>query len=358
MRRIDVALGSRSYPIYIAGGLLNDLGAYLSEMPLGKKVLLITDTHVDPLYGEKARDTLARAGFQVAAVRVPAGENSKTLDQAAKLYDTAFGHGLDRSCPVVALGGGVVGDLAGFVAATYMRGVPFVQVPTTLLSQVDSSVGGKVAVNHPRGKNIIGAFYQPRMVLVDVDTLQTLNARELRAGLAEVIKYGVIWDEEFFAWLEENSSGVLNLEPAALEYVIETCCKIKAAVVEQDETEQGRRAILNYGHTIGHAIESLSGYGTYLHGEAVAVGMVLEARLALNKDLLTIDEAARITRLLSQVGLPVSLPQGLAAGDMIKSMYFDKKVTENKLTFALPVNIGGCRVFQGLSESEIKQALD
>lgn len=357
MREIDVALGSRSYPIYIAGGLLNNLGAYLSEMPLGKKVLLVTDTNVDSLYGDKVRNLLEQAGFQVAVVRVTAGENAKTLEQAAGLYDTAFNHGLDRTCPVVALGGGVVGDLSGFVAATYMRGVPFVQVPTTLLAQVDSSVGGKVAVNHPRGKNIIGAFYQPKMVLIDVDTLQTLNARELRAGLAEVIKYGIIWDKEFFAWLEENSSRVLHLETAALEYVIETCCKIKVAVVEQDETEQGRRAILNYGHTIGHAIESLSGYGTYLHGEAVAIGMIIEARLARNRNLLTDDEVTRIIQLLSQVQLPVSVPRELTAKDMIKSMYTDKKVTESKLTFALPVSIGYCKVFQGLSESEIEQVL-
>ncbi|WP_333870588.1 3-dehydroquinate synthase [Desulforamulus putei] len=357
MRNINVALGSRSYPIYIANGLINDLGTYLSEMPLGKEVLLVTDTNVGPLYGQKVADVLLRAGFQVAVAQVPAGESTKTLDQAARLYDMAFDHGLDRTCPVVALGGGVVGDLAGFVAATYMRGVPFVQVPTTLLAQVDSSVGGKVAVNHPRGKNIIGAFYQPRAVFIDVDTLTTLSLRELKAGLAEVIKYGVIWDKEFFAWLEENITRVLNREADALGYVIETCCIIKAAVVEQDETEQGRRAILNYGHTVGHAIETLTGYGTYLHGEAVAVGMVLEAQLARKMGLLEEEMVIRIQNLVSSIQLPVSLPTGLSINDMIKSMYTDKKVTQSKLTFALPTSIGVAEVIRGVTESEIFSTL-
>ncbi|SHE60339.1 3-dehydroquinate synthase [Desulforamulus putei DSM 12395] len=357
MRNINVALGSRSYPIYIANGLINDLGTYLSEMPLGKEVLLVTDTNVGPLYGQKVADVLLRAGFQVAVAQVPAGESTKTLDQAARLYDMAFDHGLDRTCPVVALGGGVVGDLAGFVAATYMRGVPFVQVPTTLLAQVDSSVGGKVAVNHPRGKNIIGAFYQPRAVFIDVDTLTTLSLRELKAGLAEVIKYGVIWDKEFFAWLEENITRVLNREADALGYVIETCCKIKAAVVEQDETEQGRRAILNYGHTVGHAIEALSGYGTYLHGEAVAIGMVMAARMAVSQGLFNLADCQRIENLIRAIGLPTDMPEGINPHEVLASIYHDKKVIMNKLVFVLPKEIGHVGIFKDVHEKDVLHVL-
>jgi len=357
VRTVPVALGNRSYDIVIGNGLLNDLGIYMSQLQLGSKVLLVTDTNVGPLYGKKVLEVLTRANFQVTMVEVPAGETTKTLEQAARLYDAAFDHELDRSSPVVVLGGGVVGDLAGFVAATYMRGVPFIQVPTTLLAQVDSSVGGKVAVNHPRGKNIIGAFYQPKMVLIDLDTLKTLALRELRAGLAEVIKYGVIWDADFFAWLEENMAKVLNREPEALGYVIETCCKIKAAVVEQDETEQGRRAILNYGHTVGHALESITNYQRYLHGEAVAVGMVLEAHLACETGLLAKEIVIRIQNLVSSIHLPVSIPTGLSIDDMIKSMYTDKKVTQSKLTFALPTSIGVVEIIRGVTESEIFSTL-
>lgn len=357
MRTIPVALGNRSYPIHIASNLLCRLGELMVEMSLGKKVLLVTDSNVGPIYREKISALLGQAGFQVSLAVMPAGEGSKTLAQAERLYDAAFHAGLDRSCPVVALGGGVIGDLAGFIAATYMRGVPFVQVPTTLLAQVDSSVGGKVAVNHPRGKNIIGAFYQPRLVLIDVDTLETLGQRDIKAGLAEVIKYGVIWDKDFFSWLEENMTKILALENSAIEQVIETCCRIKTEVVEQDETEQGRRAILNYGHTVGHAVELLAGYGVYLHGEAVSIGMVAEARLAQNLGLICQEESSRISNLLTSVGLPVDLPPGLNQDQMIDSMYTDKKVTESKLTFALPEGIGRASVYKGVAEAKIRKLL-
>lgn len=357
MRTIPVTLGDRSYSIYIKDNILGRLGDLLQGLPLGKRVLLVTDTNVGRLYGTKVADILHQSGFQACLVEIPAGEGAKSLEHAAKLYDSAFACGLDRSCPVLALGGGVVGDLAGFVASTFMRGVPFIQVPTTLLSQVDSSVGGKVAVNHPRGKNIIGAFYQPRMVLIDVSTLRTLNDREIRAGLAEVIKYGIIWDSQFFSWLEKNIDPLLNLEAGALEYVIETCCRIKAEVVEQDETEQGRRAVLNYGHTVGHAVELLEGYGTYLHGEAVAIGMAAEARLALNLGLLSVEEAERIDNIIKACGLPVEIPRGLQPEPMIKSMYTDKKVTGGRLTFALPRGIGQSEVFKGISEAQIEKIL-
>ncbi|GAB6156850.1 3-dehydroquinate synthase [Desulfotomaculum varum] len=357
MRKINLALGERSYPIYLEDEGLDHLGYYLQQLPLEKKALLITDSNVYPLYGEKVAAVMRQAGFQVAVARVPAGEHAKTLEQAARLYDLAFDAGLDRSCPVVALGGGVVGDLAGFVAATYMRGVPFIQVPTTLLAQVDSSVGGKVAVNHPRGKNIIGAFYQPRLVLIDVATLQTLPVRELKAGLAEVIKYGVIWDREFFQWLESNGGRLLALDRAALQYVIETCCRIKAAVVEQDETEQGRRAILNYGHTVGHAVEALTRYGAFLHGEAVAIGMVIAARMAVQQGLLSRQDYHRIKHLIALTELPVELPADLDYRDILQSIYHDKKVTGDKLVFILPEQIGRVGIYRDVDEKSVMRAL-
>ncbi|ABO49556.1 3-dehydroquinate synthase [Desulforamulus reducens MI-1] len=357
MGTIQVDLGNRSYPIYIASAILDKIGTYLSEQPLGKKVLLVTDQQVAPLYAPRVIESLKNAGFKVAVAEIPAGEPSKTLEQASRLYDLAFDHALDRQSSVIALGGGVVGDLAGFVAATYMRGVPFIQIPTTLLAQVDSSVGGKVAVNHSRGKNMIGAFYQPQMVMIDVATLQTLPERELKAGLAEVIKYGVIWDGSFFTWLEKNYSRILNLDTTALEQVAETCCKIKASVVEQDEREQGCRAILNYGHTVGHAIESLSGYGTYLHGEAVAMGMISAARLALNEGILSQQDFERIYRLISAVGLPTELPRGLGPQDIIDSMYHDKKTVLGKLVFVLPRSLGQVDIFKDVKEADILAVL-
>ncbi|AEG61325.1 3-dehydroquinate synthase [Desulforamulus ruminis] len=358
MRTLGVVLGNRSYPIHIGSNLLKKLPELLAPLTLGQKVLLVTDTNVWPLYGQQVETVLLEAGYRVTTERVPAGETTKTLQQAERLYDAALGQMLDRTCPVVALGGGVVGDLAGFVASTYMRGVPFIQIPTTLLAQVDSSVGGKVAVNHPRGKNMIGSFYQPKGVIIDVHTLQTLNDRELRAGLAEVIKCGIIWDAAFFAWLEEHLTGLLQRNPELLARVVEICCQIKAAVVEQDETEQGRRAILNCGHTIGHAVEHQSGYGTYLHGEAVAIGMNIEARLARNLGLLTPGEAERIQGLLLRAGLPVELPADRRALEMLQSMYADKKATGDQLTFALPAGIGACKVIRGLDELEVKKVLD
>lgn len=353
MRTVIVALAKRSYPINIGSGILQELPEQLAPLSLGQKVLVVTDSQVGPLYGPRVKELLAGAGFSVAMVQIPAGETSKTLEQAAQLYDAAFSFGLDRKCAMLALGGGVVGDITGFVAATYMRGVPFIQVPTTLLAQVDSSVGGKVAVNHPQGKNIIGAFYQPKLVQIDVATLQTLNTRELRAGLAEVIKYGVIWDGEFFSWLERNHTKLINLDPEALAYAIETCCQIKAAVVEQDETEQGKRALLNYGHTLGHALEALSGYGTYLHGEAVAVGMVAAARLAVQRRLMLREDYLRIKELIAKVGLPVEIPQGISAEEVLPKMYQDKKAFQNKLVFILPEAIGQAGIYQDVQDSEV-----
>lgn len=353
MSEITVQLGGRSYPLIIGSGVLDQLGRRLARLNSGKTVLLVTDANVAALYSRQVQQILTGAGFQVTEAVIPGGEESKSLDQAAWLYDRAFTAGLDRQCPVIALGGGVVGDLAGFVAATYMRGVPFIQVPTTLLAQVDSSVGGKVAVNHPRGKNIIGAFYQPRLVLADTDTLPTLDRRNLQAGLAEVIKYGVIWDESFFAWLEQHIDAALAMEADVLAAIIEQCCTIKAAVVAQDETEQGVRAILNYGHTVGHALEAISHYERYLHGEAVAIGMAAAARLAQGQGLLSEAQSRRIERLIAAAGLPAAVPQEYAAGDLIKLMYQDKKVCNHKLTLVLPTTIGAVQIDRDFPEQQL-----
>lgn len=352
---IYLDLGDRSYHIYVGSGLLARLDAYMKDLPLGRRVLLVTNPTVHSLYGELVEAILTGAGYQVIPASVPDSEESKSLDVAGQLYDTAYLEELDRHSVVIALGGGVVGDLAGFVAATYMRGVPFIQLPTTLLAQVDSSVGGKVAVNHPRGKNIIGAFYQPRLVVADMNVLATLEARELKAGLAEVIKYGVIADGAFFAWLERNLEQLLVMEPEALARAVATSCEMKAAVVQEDETEKGRRAILNFGHTLGHAIEALTGYNTYRHGEAVAIGMVAESRLASIMGLLPPAQAQRIEDLVKKAGLPVQIPGQLSADELLASMGRDKKVLDGQYTFALPVQIGRAEVFRGIPGELLRQ---
>lgn len=357
MARVDVDLGTREYAIHIGSGVLQNLANAMQTLPTGRRLLLITNPVVQKLFGKTLQDALEGVGYEVIVGEVPEGEEFKTLSQAAVLYDLAFTHGLDRQSLVVALGGGVIGDLAGFVAATYMRGVPFVQIPTTLLAQVDSSVGGKVAVNHPAGKNIIGAFYQPLAVFSDLDTLSTLDAREIRGGLAEVIKYGVIADRVFFQWLEEHMEQVLQLEPKALEYVVEKSCSIKAQVVQEDETEQGRRAILNFGHTIGHAVETLTGYTAYRHGEAVSIGMVLAARLAVRMGFLTADKALRIEQVLTKASLPVALPKGLEKRKILDLLRHDKKVISDSLTFVLPTDIGSVCLEKDVPESEIIQVL-
>ncbi|MHB1041514.1 MAG: 3-dehydroquinate synthase [Eubacteriales bacterium] len=350
MEMIKVDLGTRSYPIYIGSGILTGLGKLLGKLSVGKKVLLVTNSNIRRIYGGMAEQSLAGAGFLVSVGEIGDGEEHKTLATAERLYDQSFTAGLDRTCPVIALGGGVTGDVAGFVAATYMRGVPFIQAPTTLLAQVDSSVGGKVAVNHPAGKNIIGAFYQPRLVLADVTVLRTLPPRELRSGLAEVIKYGVIWDEMFFSWLEENIGALLAGEPDALVYAVRESCRAKALVVEQDETEGGLRAILNYGHTVGHAVEVLTGYGRCTHGEAVGIGMVAAARLAEALELLDRCECARIEALVRGAGLPVEIPGELTTRDLLQCFYHDKKVTGGRLTFVLPERIGKVIIKRDLDE--------
>lgn len=357
LRKLSINLTNRHYDIVIGYGLLERLVELLAPLNLGQRVLIVTNSKVKQLYGIKLLHSLQQAGYRAMTVEVPDGEQAKTLAEAEKIYDLMFRHHFDRRCPVLALGGGVVGDLAGFVAATYMRGVPFIQLPTTLLAQVDSSVGGKVAVNHPRGKNIIGAFYQPQLVVTDTATLTTLSKRDLLSGLAETIKTAIIQDGALFTWLEQNKGPVLQLDATALGHLIEVCCSIKATVVEADEREQGIRAILNYGHTVGHALETLCGYGTYRHGEAVAIGMVVEAKIAEALQLISPQTVLKIERLIAALGLPTKLPRELTGEEIVAAMYSDKKVQGGKLTMALPTEIGHAVVHRNLPDRVVLEVL-
>lgn len=355
MESLRVKLGERSYRILIGFANLGRLGIYLRPLNLARHLCLITNTTVGRLYGGRVQSALTDAGYAIGYYELPDGEEFKTLQSAAVIYDHMVSTGMERGSAVVALGGGVVGDLAGFVAATYMRGVPLVQVPTTLLAQVDSSVGGKVAVNHPQGKNLIGSFYQPRLVFADLQTLGTLPERELRAGMAEVIKYGFIWDSTFFVFLEQHLGQLLELETEVLIETVRRSCAIKAEIVTRDEREQNLRIILNFGHTIGHALESLTDYQVYRHGEAIAVGMVVAATLAVNRGSLAVSDKERLTSLLRRTGLPVSFPYPVLK--VLGLLPHDKKVLRGKLRFVLPVSIGQAEICSGIENDEIMAAL-
>ncbi|WP_068781739.1 3-dehydroquinate synthase [Paenibacillus sp. GM2] len=357
MRTLEVDLGDRSYPIYIGGGLLEQAGAYFERHGLTKKspVLIVTDTHVAPLHLQKVEASLQSSGYRTIHHIVEAGEPSKSLAVFEEVMTTAIESGLDRKSSVVALGGGVVGDLAGFVAASYMRGVNFIQMPTTILAH-DSSVGGKVAVNHRLAKNMIGAFYQPEMVLYDVSSLQTLPDREVRAGLSEMVKHGLIWDQQFADWCGDNAGKLLSLDTEALEYGLIQGCEIKAKVVAADEREQGLRAILNLGHTLGHAIEATGGYGEYLHGEAISIGMAAAALIAVHRG----REAAlyeRTVELLRGFGLPTAMPEHLEEEQLISAMMHDKKFTENKIVFVLPVQLGKVEIVSDVTLDEVRRVI-
>jgi 3-dehydroquinate synthase len=336
---LEVALGSRSYPIHVGSGLLTGIGEGLQKIHFPHRVAVVSNPLVAGLYSEAVTSSLQQAGFDPRLILVPDGEDNKNLSTLERIYDQLIEQRFDRGCGLLALGGGVIGDMAGFAAATFLRGIPLVQVPTTLLSQVDSSVGGKTAVNHPRGKNLIGAFYQPQLVVIDVATLQTLDPREVSAGLAEVIKYGVIRDATFFAWLENHQELLRQGDPAALIYAIKKSCQIKADIVEIDERENSIRAHLNYGHTFGHAIENLAGYGQWKHGEAVAVGMVVAAKIACNKGLCGTDDVVRLEHLLRSVNLPV-VPPDYSLTAYVDAMLRDKKVKQGALTMVLNQGIG------------------
>lgn len=351
MRVVQVPLGDRSYSIQIGNDLLPQLGAKCRRLGLAARCAVITDAHVAPLYADVVLRSLTQAGFAPVLITVPAGETAKRLKTVEACYAQLAAQRLERKSFVVALGGGVVGDLAGFVAATYLRGLAFVQVPTTLLAQVDSSVGGKVGVNLAAGKNLVGAFHQPRLVLADLGTLATLPVREFRAGLAEVIKYGIIHDAAFFRRLERDFVRLLKREPKTLAAVIARCCEIKAEVVGQDETESGLRAILNFGHTIGHGLEAISRYGVYLHGEAIAIGQVAAARLSQGLLDLPAADVARIESLFELAGLPTRVD--LTATQMralLAAMRLDKKVSGGEVKFVLAEQIG--RVRHGLPVPE------
>jgi 3-dehydroquinate synthase len=359
VRTVKVPLGSRSYAIHIGPRLLASLGPACARLKLGHRCAIITDANVGPRFAKSAVRSLARTGFEAVLIVVPAGETAKSLKTVQRCYDQLAAHRLERKSFIVALGGGVVGDLAGFVAATYLRGIAFVQVPTTLLAQVDSSVGGKVGVNLKAGKNLVGAFYQPRLVLCDLETLRTLPDREFRAGLAEVIKYGIIHDAPLFARLERNMAKVLRRDPEALAGTVARCCQIKAKVVGQDEIESGLRAILNFGHTIGHGLEAISGYGRYLHGEAIAIGQVAAARLSAKLLGLPTSDVERITNSFRRAGLPTHVRLRQAQRQQLfTAMRLDKKVSGGEIRFVLAERLGKVVWGQRVPDSLIAEVLD
>jgi 3-dehydroquinate synthase len=358
VRTVHVDLANRSYDIWIGKGLLPLLGQRCAGLELGRRCAVISDRNVAPRYGKLALESLRDAGFEPVLLTVPAGETAKSLKTVQGCYNELAAHRLERKSFVVALGGGVVGDLAGFVAATYLRGVPFVQVPTTLLAQVDSSVGGKVGVNLKAGKNLVGAFHQPRLVLCDLDALKTLPMREYRAGLAEVIKYGIIYDARFFAALENGMGKLLKRDASLLARVVARCCEVKAEVVGQDETENGLRAILNFGHTIGHALEAISHYGQYLHGEAISIGQVAAARISAQVLGLPAEAVERICRCFKAAGLPTGMKLNAAARrQALAAMQLDKKVSGGEVKFVLARKIGQVEFGQKVAPALLSEAL-
>lgn len=356
MEKVTVSLAERSYPITIAENLFDDPNIF--PLKANDHVLIVTNETLAPIYLEQISHTLAQKNIKVDSVILPDGEQYKTLDTLNTVYTALLEKRYNRDATLIALGGGVIGDLTGFAAATYQRGIRFIQIPTTLLSQVDSSVGGKTAVNHPLGKNMIGAFYQPASVIVDTHSLSTLPKRELASGLAEVIKYGIILDHGFFVWLENHIDDLLALKSDALEYCIRRCCEIKADVVSIDEHEHGLRALLNLGHTYGHAIETEMGYGVWLHGEAVAIGMLMAATTSEKLGLMHPDDVLRIKTLLLKAGLPTQAPQEMTAESYLPHMLRDKKVLAGQLRLILPIAIGRAEVKTGIDHNVILSAIN
>ncbi|HLH76528.1 MAG TPA: 3-dehydroquinate synthase [Candidatus Binataceae bacterium] len=356
MPSFDVQLGARSHPVHVAAGLLARLGQLAAGVGLAGRCVIVTDYTVGALYLKTVEAALKGAGFDPAVIRIAPGEASKSSAGLGRIYDGLIEAGLDRSHAVFALGGGVVGDLAGFAAATYLRGVPLVQVPTTLLAQVDSALGGKTAIDHPRGKNLIGAFYQPRLIVADVETLRSLGEREFREGLAEVIKYGAIMDAPLIDHLEHSLQNILGREPRALEIIVERSLRHKAFVVERDEQESDLRTILNFGHTVGHALEMSAGYGHYLHGEAVAIGMTAASRLSCLHAGLAPAEARRLQKLIETAGLPVELPAGWLNEDFARALRLDKKRAAGTIRFVLLDRLGHALV-RALEFDQVTAAL-
>ena len=370
---LEVGLAARRYPIHIGPHLLDDASTWRDAI-CGGHALIVSDTHVAPLYAARLRAALLgsplppgegarRAGegsapaLSIDTLTLPAGEAHKNLDAVSRVLDALAQLGATRDACVLALGGGVVGDIAGFAAACWMRGIDFLQFPTTLLAMVDSSVGGKTGVDHPAGKNLIGAFHQPRAVIADLDVLVTLPQRELRAGLAEVVKTACIGDAGFFAWLEDHADALLARDAAALAYTIATCCRCKAGVVERDEREAGERALLNFGHTFGHALEAETGYDTLLHGEAVAIGMLLAAALSTRLGMATAADTDRLRTLLQRLGLPTAIPPGTDADALLARMRLDKKNRAGTLRLILWRDIGRAEIVEGVEDAEVLSVL-
>lgn len=356
---IRVDLPQQSYDIAIADNSLQQLGQLMTSLKLGKKVLVVSNPSIFRYYGYQVTSSLESAGFEVAQVNLNDGERYKTLASVEEIYDAALENHLERSSTMVALGGGVIGDMTGFAAATWLRGINFVQVPTTLLAMVDAAIGGKTGVNHPRGKNLIGAFHQPRLVAIDPQVLNTLPEREFRAGMAEVIKYGVIWDAELFSKMEQSErlDQLRYLDAALLLEILKRSAQAKADVVSSDEKEAGLRAILNYGHTIGHAVESLTGYSLVNHGEAVAIGMVAAGKLAVALDSWKEAESKRQLALIEKAGLPTQLPDGIDIAAILDSLQTDKKVKDGRVRFILPTKIGAAIVTDQVPREQIQLVL-
>ena len=356
---IRVKLPHTSYQVVIASNILSQLGSYLESLNLGQKIILISNPKIFDHYGETVVNSLTKSGFKVFKHLIFPGEPYKNLDSITRVYDKALENRLERSSTMVALGGGVIGDITGFAAATWLRGINFVQVPTSLLGMVDASIGGKTGVNHPQGKNLIGAFYQPRLVFIDPVVLNTLSTREFRAGMAEVIKYGIIWDRDLFSQLEKARilDNLDSLSRELLRTLIIRSCQAKVDVVSQDEKEVGLRAILNYGHTIGHAIESLTGYSTINHGEAVGIGMVAAGKIAVKLKLWTEEEAKRQDNLIAKAGLPTVFPKMLEIDKVINLLQADKKVKADRVHFILPKKIGKVIISNHVSSKVIRDCL-
>lgn len=354
---LNVSLGERSYPIHVGPGMLESRDHLLPYLA-GRQVMIVTNETIAPHYLAVLKQTLAGGDLDVRELILPDGEATKTLASVERIWDALLAAGFNRRCTLIALGGGVIGDMTGYAAASYQRGVAFIQIPTTLLAQVDSSVGGKTGVNHPRGKNMIGAFWQPRAVIVDTDTLATLPARELSAGLAEVIKYGLIWDADFLAWLESEMSALRALDGDAIAHAIRRSCEIKAEVVAEDETEQGVRALLNLGHTFGHAIEAHQGYGNWLHGEAVAAGMMMATRLSAERGWLTEAEVERVARILEAAALPVAAPANMSVADFLERMRLDKKNHDSRLRLILLESLGRACIRDDTDPSQLERLIE
>lgn len=356
MKELIVGLGERAYPIYIEHGCLLKIGKDLAQRKLGNKYCVIADKNVADLYADVVMQSLAENNITAELITFPAGEAQKNLSTFAALNSSLAQKKFDRKDAIIAFGGGVTGDLAGFVAASYMRGIPFIQIPTTLLSQVDSSVGGKTGVDIPEGKNLVGAFYQPKVVFIDPMVLNSLDKDEILGGIAEVIKYGVIRDSGFFGYLQSKRQELLELHPATVNEVIYTCCKIKADVVAEDEKESNVRRILNYGHTIGHAVEAVSNF-SMIHGKAVAIGMIAAARIAVRKGLLSGDDYREIFQLIEGYGLPVEVPQDYDKDRIKGYILSDKKVVSGSVAYVLPTKIGEVDIRSDVEEADVDHAL-